>query len=179
MIRRMTQALPLIADCGLRDMEAIQAIYAHYVTHSLATFETEPPTTSQMTLRREEIIKGGHPYLAAHLDGRLVGYAYASAYRARAAYRFTVENSVYVAPDAQRAGIGRALMTALIDRCVWAKYHTMVAVIGDSANAPSVQLHAAMGFAHVGTLVGVGRKFDRWVDTVIMQRDLATQPGVA
>ncbi|HVE53132.1 MAG TPA: GNAT family N-acetyltransferase [Ramlibacter sp.] len=172
----MTQQAIRIADCAEHDIAAIQAIYAHYVCHSLATFETEPPTASQMLSRRDDILKGGHPYVTAHIAGRLAGYAYASSYRARPAYRLTVENSVYVAPGAQRCGVGRALMTALLDRCADLEFHTMVAVIGDSANRASISLHAAMGFSHVGTLVGVGRKFEQWVDTVIMQRDLTGGP---
>ena len=161
-----------IEDCQEHHLEAIQSIYAHYVGASLATFETEVPTVLQMLSRRMDVVRGGYPYLVAMAQGRVVGYAYASAYRPRAAYRFTVENSVYVDAAHHGQGIGRRLLEALIAQCAQRGYRQMVAVIGDSGNAASIGLHRAMGFEHSGTLRNVGSKFGRWVDTVLMQLPL-------
>jgi phosphinothricin acetyltransferase len=155
------------------DVEDIQSIYAHYVGSSLATFEVEPPTAIQMLSRRADVLRGGYPHLVARRDGRVIGYAYANAYRARPAYRFTVENSIYVDHRVHRSGAGRALLQALVDQCRDQGFQQMVAVIGDSANTASIGLHAALGFEHAGVLRRVGHKFGRWVDTVLMQRSLA------
>jgi phosphinothricin acetyltransferase len=154
------------------DIPAVQAIYAHHVLHGLASFELVPPTVAQMHGRHEAITAAGYPYLVATDDDILLGYAYASAYRTRPAYRHTVEDSVYVAAAAVGRGIGRRLLTALIAECEQRGYRQMLAVIGDSANAPSIELHRACGFAFSGTLRSVGYKFGRWVDSVIMQRPL-------
>jgi L-amino acid N-acyltransferase YncA len=154
------------------DMPAITAIYGHWVTHGLASFEYEPPDTAEMARRHAAILAAAYPYLVAEAQGRVIGYAYASAYRTRPAYRFAVEDSIYVAPDAQRGGTARALLAGLIDACTAQGFRLMVAVIGDSANAPSIGLHAAMGFAHAGLLPGIGWKHGRWVDSVLMTRAL-------
>ncbi len=167
----------MIEPCLENHIEGIQAIYAHFVGSSLATFETEAPTALQMLSRRADIVRGGFPYFVALQDGEVAGYAYASAYRTRVAYRYTVENSIYVAPHCHGRGIGRKLMGKLLDECRARGYQQMVAVIGDSANRPSIALHAAMGFQHVGTFRSVGRKFSRWVDTVLMQMELNGAPG--
>ena len=154
------------------DVPAIQAIYAHHVLHGLATFEEEPPDAAEMARRMHDIVARGLPFLVAEADGRLLGYAYAAPYRPRSAYRFSVEDSIYLDPAAMRRGIGRALLTRLIVESEAAGARQMLAVIGDSGNAGSVGLHQALGFAHVGTFRAVGLKFGRWVDTVMMQRPL-------
>jgi phosphinothricin acetyltransferase len=154
------------------DIGAIQAVYAHHVLHGLASFEIEPPSATEMRERFEAITAGGYPYLVA-VDGEaLLGYAYASAYRSRPGYRYTVEDSVYVSPALAGRGIGRRLLSRLIDECECRGYRQMLAVIGDSANAPSIGLHRACGFNHSGTLRSVGLKFGRWIDSVLMQRPL-------
>lgn len=154
-------------------MAAIQAIYGRQVATGLASFETVAPTVDEMLARRSAILGSGYPYLVAMREGQVAGYAYASAYRTRAAYRMTAENSVYVAPAFQGRGIGAALLGSLIAECTERGYRQIVAVIGDSGNAASIALHRRMGFEHVGVLRRVGFKFDRWVDTVLMQRELA------
>lgn len=164
-----------IEDCQEQHVEAIQSIYAHYVGTSLATFETEAPPMPEMLRRRMDLVRAGYPYLVAMLDGRVVGYAHASSYRPRAAYRFTVENSVYVAAAHHGQGIGRQLLEALIAQCAHRGYRQVVAVIGDSGNSASIGLHQALGFEHTGTLRDVGSKFGRWVDTVLMQRSLSSR----
>jgi phosphinothricin acetyltransferase len=156
----------------LSDIPAITRIYAHAVRHGTASFELEPPDEAEMTRRMRALLEGGFPYLAAERDGVLAGYAYAGPYRTRPAYRFTVEDSVYVAPDAQGAGIGRLLLHALIADAERKGFRQMIAVIGDSAQATSIALHVAAGFTMVGPLVSVGYKFGRWLDSVLMQRAL-------
>ena len=140
--------------------------------HGLGSFELEPPDLTELTARYERLTAQGLPYLVAVLEGRVCGYASAGPYRPRPAYRFTVENTVYVDPAFQRRGLGRALLAALIEACAARGYRRMVAVIGDSANRPSIQLHEALGFAVVGRIPSVGFKFGRWVDSVILQRPL-------
>lgn len=163
------------------DLPAITAIYAHWVTHGRASFELEPPDLAEMTRRRATVMAGGYPYLVAEDGGEVLGYAYASLYRARPAYRFTVENSVYVRPGGGRQGAGRALLEELIARCAASGFRLMIAVIGDSANTPSIGLHGACGFQPVGILPGTGWKHGQWVDTVLMTRELgegrATPPA--
>jgi phosphinothricin acetyltransferase len=161
-----------IRACEARDMVAVTAIYRHHVLHSPATFEIEPPGIREMMARRARLVEKGFPYLVAERDGEVIGYAYAGPYRPRPAYRFTVENSVYVRPGNQRQGIGRRLMTALLAECAQKRFHQVIAVIGDSANQPSITLHERLGFRQVGTLRAVGFKFDRWYDSVLMQREL-------
>ncbi len=163
---------PTIRSAIPADIPAITEIYAEAVNHGTATFELEPPDAGEMRRRFDELHCGGFPYLVAEVDGRIAGYAYAGLYRARPAYRFTVENSVYLAPAVHRRGIGLALLTELIARCETRGYRQMVAVIGDSANAASIGIHARAGFEMTGTLRHVGFKFGRWLDTVLMQRAL-------
>lgn len=165
-----------IRGCEPHDMQAITQIYAHHVLHGLATFETEPPDVREMKRRRAVTFDRGFPYLVAEIDSEIVGYAYAGPYRPRSSYRYTVENSVYVHPDRRRQGIGQVLLSNLIIQCGQKGFRQMVAVIGDSANYASIGLHERLGFRLVGTLYSVGFKFGRWVDTVLMQRELGTLP---
>ena len=162
----------LIRPATPDDIPAIAAIYGHHVATGLASFELEPPTVDEMRRRYDELVPRGFPYLVAERDGAVAGYAYAGSYRARPAYRFSVENSVYIAPDARRGGVGRALLEALIAESARRGFRQMVAVIGDSDNAASIGLHAACGFAMIGALPSIGWKFGRWVDSVFMQRPL-------
>jgi phosphinothricin acetyltransferase len=154
------------------DLPFITEIYDHAVRYGTATFELIPPDLAEMTRRFSALKEGGFPYFAAALEGRVVGYAYAGAYRPRPAYRFTVENSVYLQPAIHRRGIGLQLMQKLIAECETRGYRQMIAVIGDSANAGSIGLHARCGFQMIGTHPNVGFKFGRWLDTVMMQRSL-------
>jgi phosphinothricin acetyltransferase len=164
----------------LADIPAIATIYAHAVKYGTATFEFEPPGEPEMADRFRALAGASFPYLVAERAGAVRGYAYAGPYRARIAYRYTLENSVYVAPDSHRQGVGRALMDALIAQSGALGFRQMIAVIGDSAQAASIALHRAAGFQMVGTFTAVGFKFDRWLDTVLMQRPLgdgaATSP---
>ena len=155
-----------------RDLAAITRIYDDAVRHGTASFEIEPPDERDMARRYEALRAGGYPYLVAELDGEIVGYAYAGPYRARAAYRWSVEDTIYVAQSSQRRGIGRALLERLIADAEAGGFRQMIAVIGDSANAASIELHRAAGFRMVGTFDNVGFKFSRWLDSVLMQRPL-------
>jgi L-amino acid N-acyltransferase YncA len=159
------------------DIPAIAAIYAHAVRFASASFELEPPSEEEMARRREALVSAGYPYLVAEAAGRVIGYAYAGAYRPRPAYASTVENSVYVAPDAQGRGAGRALLARLVAEAEALGFRQMIAVIGDSENRASIRLHAALGFAHAGTLRSVGWKHERWLDSVLMQRALGPGDG--
>jgi phosphinothricin acetyltransferase len=154
------------------DLPAITAIYSAAVREGTASFELQPPDLAEMARRRDALVSAGFPYLVAESDGRLVGYAYASLFRTRPAYASTVEDSVYVVPDRQGRGIGRALLSALIEACEARGDRQMVAVIGDSASAGSIALHASLGFARAGVLSAVGFKHGRWLDIVMMQRRL-------
>jgi L-amino acid N-acyltransferase YncA len=154
------------------DVPAIHAIYARHVLHGLASFEIEPPSLAEMRSRFDAITAAGYPYLVAADGDFVLGYAYASAYRTRPAYRYTVEDSVYVDATATGRGIGRQLLTMLVQECERGEWRQMLAVIGDSANAASIELHRACGFRRCGTLQSVGYKFGRWVDSAIMQRGL-------
>ena len=162
----------LVRDAVEADMAAIQAIYQHHVLHGLASFEEVPPSVDELLARRASVIGLGLPYLVAEIDGRVAGYSYATLYRARSAYRHTIEDSVYVAPGLGGRGIGSALLGALIERCEAGPWRQMIANIGDSGNAGSLALHRRFGFQTAGTLRSVGFKFGRWVDTVLMQRPL-------
>lgn len=159
------------------DLPTITAIYGQAVREGTATFELDPPDLTEMTRRFRALTDGGFPYFTALLKGEVVGYAYAGAYRPRPAYRFTVENSIYLAPASQRRGIGLRLMRLLIEACEERGFRQMIAVIGDSANAGSVGLHTACGFQMIGTHPSVGLKFGRWLDTVMMQRPLGAGSG--
>lgn len=159
------------------DATAIQSIYAHHVLHGLATFEEEPPSTDEMRGRLLEVTARGLPYLVAEEAGAVLGYGYCAPYRLRSAYRFTLEDSIYVKDSHHRKGIGRAILVELILRCEQLNYRQLTAVIGDSAQSASIGLHASLGFVRAGVLRSVGYKFGRWVDTVIMQRPLGTGDG--
>lgn len=157
------------------DLPAIQAIYTPAVLDGTASFELEPPDLAEMTRRRATLIADGFPYLVAEIDGEIVGYAYAGQYRPRPAYRYAVEDSIYIAPESQGKGVGKALLAALIAECERLGKRQMVAVIGDSLSHGSITLHRAMGFIHAGTVKNVGYKHGRWLDQVIYQRTLG--PG--
>lgn len=163
-----------IREARAGDIAAIQAIYAHHVLTGLASFETEPPDSAEIRRRFDAIIAARFPYLVyTDDDNRVLGYAYVNLFRTRAAYRYTVEDSIYVDPAQTGRGIGKALLHELVARCTTRGLHQMLAVIGDSANTASIGLHRACGFSHIGTMKDIGRKFDRWVDVVIMQRTLS------
>ena len=162
------------------DLPAIAEIYAHHVLTGAASFEVAVPTVGEMRRRHRDVVSHGLPYFVACFPDNatdLAGYAYATAYRSRVAYRHTVEDSVYVDPGCVRHGAGGALLAAVIAACETLGYRQMVAVIGGSDNAASISLHAALGFRHAGLLLAVGRKLDRWIDTVLMQRPLG--PGAS
>jgi L-amino acid N-acyltransferase YncA len=168
---------PAVRTCTREDLAYVRDIYALEVREGTASFELEPPSLAEMTARFAAIEAAGLPYLIAEVDRQIAGYAYASPYRPRPAYRYTVEDSVYVARWARRQGVGHALLEAVIERASAQGMRQMVAIIGDSAHTASIELHARAGFRLVGTLEHVGWKFGRWLDTVIMQRPLG--PGAA
>ncbi|MGE5548602.1 MAG: N-acetyltransferase family protein [Solirubrobacterales bacterium] len=163
----------VIRDAVADDMVQIQSIYSFYVTRTAASFEEVPPTVEEMVRRREFTLERGLPYLVAEEKGEVLGYSYAGPFRTRSAYRYTVEDSIYVAPFVVRRGIGSSLLSTLVERCTRLGYRQMIAVIGDSANQGSIGLHRALGFRQEGVLRGVGLKFGRWVDAVIMHRELS------
>lgn len=173
----MSEPAFTIRPAAVADLDAIQRIYAHHVLGGLASFEETPPDAVELTRRWRAIADAGLPYLCAteSAGGALVGYAYAGPYRTRSAYRFTVEDSVYVAPGQAGRGIGRALLRQLIEICAKLGKRQMIAVIGDSGNAASIALHRACGFELTGTFQAIGFKHGRWVDSVLMQRALG--PG--
>jgi L-amino acid N-acyltransferase YncA len=160
---------------SLADIPAITAIYRQAVLTGTASFEIEPPDEAEMSKRWRSLRDGAYPYLVAEADGTILGYAYAGPYRLRPAYRWTVEDSIYVTPQAHRRGIGRALLDRLVSECETRDFRQMIAVIGDSQQIPSIALHRAAGFRLIGTFEAVGFKFERWLDTVLMQR--AIGPG--
>jgi L-amino acid N-acyltransferase YncA len=164
----------VIRAASKADMAAVGDIYAHYVLRSLATFEETPPTLDEMLARRRASVDVSLPYLVAEAETEILGFAYAAAYRPRPAYRFTIEDSVYVADGLGGRGIGSALLGELIAGCELGPWRQMVAVVGDSANSGSIALHRRFGFELAGTLRSVGFKFGRWVDTPILQRALGT-----
>ena len=165
---------PIIRAANLADLPAITGIYADAVLHGTATFELIPPDLDEMTRRFAALITAGFPYIVAASDGAIDGYAYAGPYRPRPAYRFTVENSIYLAPAVQRRGTGFALLENLLKECDARNYRQMIAVIGDSANTGSIAVHRKAGFAMIGTHPHVGLKFGRWLDTVMMQRAIGS-----
>ena len=165
-------AATLIRPSGADDVAALTSIYAWHVAHGTGTFEIEAPTQAEMTARREAVLGRGLPWLVAESEGVVQGYAYAGPFRPRPAYRFCLEDSIYVAPGAAGRGFGRLLLAELLARCESAGARQMLAVIGDSANAASIGLHRALGFEHVGTMNAAGWTFERWLDVVVMQRGL-------
>ena len=171
----------LIRESCDDDIAAITAIYGHHVLHGLASFEEVPPTTEEMARRRAALLERDFPYFVAERGGEVVGYCYAGPYRARIGYRFSLEDSIYIAPGEVGRGIGRALLARVLERSTELGFRQMVAVIGGSETLPSIRLHQALGFTHVGVLSGIGFKFGRWVDSVLMQRALGpgqtTLPG--
>jgi len=171
---------PTIRAAASADIPAITGIYAHAVMDGTATFEIDAPDQAEMRRRQRELMDAGFPYIVAELDGKLLGYAYVGHYRTRPAYRYTVEDSIYVDPEAQRRGVGRALLNRLIAESAELGFRQMIAVIGDSAQTPSIELHRAAGFRVIGAFDSVGYKFGRWLDCVMMQRALgpgaSTQP---
>ena len=164
-----------IRPASLADIPAITRIYDHAVQHGTASFELTSPDEAEMKRRMTALLDGGFPYLTAENGGELLGYAYAGHYRTRPAYRFSVEDSIYIAPQAQRRGVGRALLDQLIVEAESRGFRQMIAVIGDSAQVASIELHRAAGFRLIGTIENVGFKFGRWLDSVLMQRALG--PG--
>lgn len=160
------------------DLPAISAIYAHDVLHGTGTFEIDAPDLAEMSRRRDDVLGKGLPWLVAQADGQVLGYAYANHFRPRRAYRFCLENSIYLAPGARGQGVGRLLLTELVSRCEAAGARQMLAVIGDAANAGSIGVHAALGFEHTGVLKAAGWKFGRWLDVVLMQRALGSGAGL-
>lgn len=175
----MTARTVTVRASDTADFAAIQAIYADEVLNTLANFEEVPPSADELLRRRDAVLEAGLPYLTAALDGRVVGFCYATLYRARSAYRFTLEDSVYVARDVHRRGIGSALLGALIDACESGPWRQMIAVIGHGDNAASIALHGKLGFRLVGTMEAVGFKQGGWVDTVVMQRALGAGSSTA
>lgn len=161
-----------IRDATPDDVPAIREIYAHHVLHGTGSFEEEPPSPETMIARYRAVADKGLPWLVAEIDGAIAGYCYARPYHERSAYRFTLEDAVYIAPGRARAGVGRALLGELLARCAAGGFRQMIAIIGDTENHGSIGLHRAMGFRHVGTLDRVGLKFGRWLNSVIMQKDL-------
>lgn len=166
---------PLIRPSRDDDLPAIAQLYGHHVLHGTGTFETTPPTVEEMATRRADTLAKGLPWLVAEVDGRVVGFAYGNWFKPRPAYRYSVEDSIYVAPDAVGRGLGRALLAELLLQLEARGIRKVMAVIGDSANAGSIGLHTALGFEHVGVVRSCGWKFDRWLDIVLMEKSLG--PG--
>ncbi len=174
--KRAASGAAVVRDAGEGDLASVRAIYAHHVLTGLGSFEEQPPDLAEIAKRFRAVADAGLPYLAAELDGKVVGYAYAAPFRPRPAYRHTVENSVYVAPGFEGRGIGRALLVALIARCAALGKRQVIAVIGGGYdNVGSAKLHQALGFTQAALLKSVGWKFGRWLDSLMMQ--LALGPG--
>jgi phosphinothricin acetyltransferase len=170
---------PTIRPALAADIPTITRIYADAVLHGTATFELEPPSEADMTARMQALRDGKFPYFVAEVDGEVAGYAYAAPFRPRPAYRFTVENSVYIAPDMQRRGVGKALIKTLVEACTAMGFRQMIAVIGDSHQAASIGVHQACGFTPAGNLKAVGWKFGQWLDTPLMQLALGDGSNTA
>lgn len=166
--------MPLIRPSRDGDLDAITAIYAHHVLHGTGTFEIDPPSRSDMTARRTEVLSRNLPWLVAEQDGKVLGFAYANWFKPRPAYRFSAEDSVYVAEAARGSGIGRALLLALMEQAEAAGVRQLMAVVGDSANTGSIKLHQSLGFEHIGLMRSVGWKHGAWRDIVLMQRPLGS-----
>lgn len=161
-----------LRDVTATDMAQIQSIYAHHVLHGAASFEEIPPDVAEMQNRFAALKAKNMPYMAAVEDGRILGYAYAGPYRPRSAYRYTVEDSIYLLPDQAGKGLGKLLLSEIIARCTSLGMRQMIAIIGDSANAGSINLHRSLGFAMIGAFPAIGFKFGRWIDSVLMQKAL-------
>jgi phosphinothricin acetyltransferase len=164
--------MPTIRPSQLEDMTAITAIYQHHVLHGTGTFEIEPPTLAEMTARREDVLGKGLPYLVLENDGQVIGFAYCNWFKPRPAYRFSAEDSIYLAPSAAGQGWGRMLLAELCQSAEKVGIRKLIAVIGDSANAGSIGVHTSVGFQNVGTVAGCGWKFERWLDIVMMEKAL-------
>lgn len=167
----------IIRDAAPEDMADVQRIYAHHVLHGTATFEEVPPTVDDMLARRTHVVASGMPYLVAVLDNEVAGYCYAAQYRPRVAYRYTIEDSIYLAEGQAGKGLGKALLSALIERCEQGPWRQMIAVIAGNNNLSSIGLHRSMGFTHAGTQIATGFKFNQWIDVVFMQRALGPGSG--
>ena len=164
--------MPTIRPSQPKDIPQITAIYAHHVKHGTGSFEVEPPSEADMALRRDDVISKGLPYLVAAEGDQVLGYAYCNWFKPREAYRFSAEDSIYLTPEASGGGLGKALLTELMRQAECVGVRKMIAVIGDSANLGSIGVHKSVGFSHVGTLTSCGRKFDRWLDVVLMDKAL-------
>ncbi len=167
--------MPSLRPSTDADVASIAAIYAHHVLHGTGTFEIDPPTAEDMAARRVDVLAKGLPYLVAEEDGRVLGFAYCNWFKPRPAYRFSAEDSIYLAPEAAGRGLGRQLLTALAEAAQARGVRKLIAVIGDSANAGSIGVHRAMGFEQVGVIRSCGWKFERWLDIVLMEKALG--PG--
>lgn len=168
----MSGANVTIRESSDADVPAIAAIYGHHVLEGTGTFEIELPDEAEIARRRQDLVQRGFPWLVAEVNGAVVGYAYAGPFRAREAYRFTAEDSIYVHPESMGQGVGGTLLRELIEACRRQGYRQIIAVIGDSGNLGSIRVHEACGFQHIGVLRNVGLKHDRWLDAVIMQLEL-------
>ena len=164
--------MPLIRPSREDDLDAITRIYGHHVLHGTGTFETTPPSLADMTARRADVLAKGLPWLVAEEGGQVLGFAYGNWFKPRPAYRFSVEDSIYMDPAAHRKGLGRALLAELLAVLERTGTRKVMAVIGDSANAGSIGVHKALGFEPVGVVQSCGWKFDRWLDIVLMQKTL-------
>jgi len=179
-IVKLASPIPVaVRDSRPEDVAEIHRIYSHAVLNGTGTFEEVAPNPEDMVSRRQAILDRGLPFLVAEFRESVVGYAYAGPFRPRSAYRYTLEDSVYVAPEVRGLGVGRALLAELVARATALGYRQMIAVIGDSANHASIRAHSAAGFAHVGTITNVGLKFGQWLDSVYMQRSLETSESKA
>ena len=164
--------MPTIRPSRDDDIDAITRIYAHHVLHGTGTFEVDPPSVQDMRARRAEVLARGLPWLIAESDNQVSGFAYCNWFKPRPAYRFSAEDSIYLAPHANGQGLGRALLAELATQAERAGVRKLIAVIGDSGNTGSIGVHRALGFQHVGVLASCGWKFDRWLDVVLMEKAL-------
>ncbi len=164
--------MTLIRPSRDEDLDAITRIYAHHVLHGTGTFETTPPTRDEMAGRRADVLGKGLPWLVIEVDGQVMGYAYGNWFKPRPAYRYSVEDSIYMAPESAGKGLGKLLLTELLAQCERAGVRKVMAVIGDSANAGSIGVHKALGFEQVGVVQSCGWKFGRWLDIVLMQKSI-------